>query len=132
MGTVWPIGPDCGAKWLLRPDMSTGLRERMMGFDRHAKAIGLHMRIDLRRRYVGMAQHLLYGAKIGAARQKVAGKGMAQNMRRHLFGAQPGFARQGLELERKMLPSQITAIAMRGKQPGRIVILLLTESAKIG
>ena len=40
-----------------------------------------HMRIDLRRRNVGVAEQFLHDAQIRAVLQKMAGKGMAQHMR---------------------------------------------------
>ncbi len=39
------------------------------------------MGIDLRRRYIGMAQKLLYRAQIRAPLEQMAGKSMAKHMR---------------------------------------------------
>jgi hypothetical protein len=42
------------------------------------------MCIDLRRRYVRVAEKLLDGAQIRAVLQEVAGEGVAKDVRRHL------------------------------------------------
>ena len=52
-------------------------------FKQVAQLIGDDMRIDLRRRDVGVAQQQLHRAQIGAARQQVRRKSMAQCVRRH-------------------------------------------------
>ena len=44
--------------------------------DERFQALVQDMGIDLRRRDVGMAQHLLQGPEIGAVGQKMAGEGM--------------------------------------------------------
>ena len=40
-----------------------------------------HVRVDLRRRNTGVAEHLLDRAQIGAAIEQVAGESVAQHMR---------------------------------------------------
>lgn len=49
------------------------------------KTVGVDMGIDLGRGYIGMSQHHLDRAQIGATRQEMGGKGMAQDMRADLF-----------------------------------------------
>ena len=40
------------------------------------------MRVNLRRRDVGMPQHRLHGSQVGPPLQQVRGEGMSQHMRR--------------------------------------------------
>ena len=40
------------------------------------------MRVDLRRGDIGMAEHELHAAQVGAALEQVAGEGVAQHVRR--------------------------------------------------
>src|SRR6187455_1664500 len=55
-----------------------------------------HVGIDLRGREVGMTEHHLDGAEIGAAFEQVRGERMPQRMRAEP-GLQPGLAGVGLE-----------------------------------
>ena len=48
------------------------------------------VRVDLRRRDVGVAEQRLKHAQIGAAREQMRGKGMAQDVRADPFGRDPG------------------------------------------
>ena len=41
----------------------------------------IDMRVDLRRRYIGVSQDLLQHAKVRAAREHMGGKGVAQRVR---------------------------------------------------
>ena len=91
------------------------------------------MGVDLRGRDVGVAEQGLHDAQIRAVVQQVAGKGMAQHVRRHQPRRQAGGGRELLEVAGKMLPGQMAAFAERGKQPfrGRGVGLVLGLSASI-
>ncbi len=53
----------------------------MGGLDETTQPLVLHMGIDLRCRDIGMAQHLLHAAQIGAVIEQMAGKSVAQDMR---------------------------------------------------
>ena len=53
----------------------------MMGFDRALQPFRLHMGVDLRRGNIGMAEHLLHRAQVGAMSKQVRGKTVAQHMR---------------------------------------------------
>ncbi len=55
--------------------------KRMMLADKFMQSFLQHMRIDLRRGYVGMAKQLLHGAQIGPVLQQMAGKGVTKDMR---------------------------------------------------
>jgi hypothetical protein len=52
----------------------------MMGLDDFSQALRQHMRINLRRRNVRVAKHLLDGPEIRPAGQEMAGERMPQNM----------------------------------------------------
>ncbi len=45
----------------------------------------IHMRIDLRRGDVHMAEHFLYGSEVGAAFEEVGGEGVAEGMGTDFF-----------------------------------------------
>src|SRR5438045_2064753 len=47
-----------------------------------SRQCALHMGVDLLRRDIGMAEHLLHAAQIGAVVEQVACEGVAQHMRR--------------------------------------------------
>ena len=49
--------------------------------DQHFQPFLQHMRIYLRGRDIGVTEKRLYHAQVCAVMQKVAGKGMTQNMR---------------------------------------------------
>jgi hypothetical protein len=55
--------------------------EWVMGFHDLSQPLGQNMRVNLRRGYVGMAQHLLDRSQIGAPGEQMARKGVAQHMR---------------------------------------------------
>ena len=78
---------------------------------------GLHMGVDLGGGNIGMAQHLLHRAQIRAMRQQSRSKGMPEHVGRNFLGIKPGGAGQRFQLQRKMLPCQRPAYAMRRKQP---------------
>jgi hypothetical protein len=56
------------------------LAQGMMGLDDFSQALRQHMRINLRRRNVRVAKHLLDGPEIRPAGQEMAGERMPQNM----------------------------------------------------
>ena len=79
-----------------------------------------HVGIDLRGRDVGVAEQRLHDAQVGAVVQQVAGEGVAQHVRAHLLGAQPGAGRERLQFAREMLAGEVAAVAERGEQPLRV------------
>src|SRR4051812_22536764 len=46
------------------------------------KVLPVHVRVDLRRRDIGVAEHFLYGAQVGASLQQVRGKRVTKGVRR--------------------------------------------------
>ena len=99
------------------PHQRFRVRERMRGLDQPAQPLALDMGIDLRRRDVGVAEHLLHAAQIGAAVEQMAGEGMAQHVRRQPRRVEPGFQRQLLEQLAAALPRQVALAAARREQP---------------
>ena len=95
--------------------MSTGLRERVVGFDGRPEPVALNMGVDLRRRDVGMTQHLLHRPEVCAARQKVASESMPEDVGRYPVRVEACLGRQQFELEREMLPGQVSLLAIRRK-----------------
>ena len=83
----------------------------MVRFHHLTQALRLHMRIDLRCRDVGMAQHLLHRTQVRSPFQKMACKAMAKHMRRYSRRVETCFARQRLEFEGEMLARQVTSRA---------------------
>ena len=79
----------------------------------------LDMGIDLRRRDVGMAEHRLHAAQIGAVIEEMAGEGMPQHMRRQPRRIEPGLQRQRLEELAAAAPRQMPLAPVRGKEEGR-------------
>jgi len=75
-----------------------------------------HMGIDLRGRNVGMAEQFLHGAQVCTVLQKVAGKGVAQHVRRHGGGRNAGAGRKRLEVAGENLARQIALLAAGGKE----------------
>src|SRR5205807_9190117 len=68
---------------------------------------------------IGMSQHLLDAAQIGAMVEQVAGKGMTQHMRRQPIGVEAGFDRQLLQQLAAALPRQMPDAAARREEPAR-------------
>src|SRR5262245_50314845 len=99
-----------------------------MLFDQASQALLDDVSIDLRRRDVGMAEELLHGAQIGAPLQKVAGKGMAENVRRDARGFNPGGESECLQLLPEALAGEMLASA-RGEEPDRCTLPLLLIGA---
>jgi hypothetical protein len=76
-----------------------------------------HMRVNLCRRDVGVAEERLHHPQVGAVVQKVARKGVAQDM-----GAKPrrlnsAGGPQCLELACEVLARQVSLLAKRREQP---------------
>src|SRR3546814_2869656 len=71
--------------------------ERMALLHQRLQTLAQHVGVDLRGRDVGVAQHLLQRAQVGAVVQQMAGEGVAQHVRRHLGGVDAGLARQILQ-----------------------------------
>src|SRR5665213_1193894 len=94
-------------------------RQRMRLGDQAFQPLALHMGIDLRRRDVGVAEHLLNAAQIRAAVDQVAGEGVAQHMRRQFRRIEPGGERQLLEQLPATPPRQMAGGAARRKEPAR-------------
>src|SRR6185437_316143 len=89
------------------------------------------MGVDLRRRDIGVAEHLLHAAQIGAAVEEVTGKGVAQHMRREARRIESGTERQLLQKLADPLPGQKPALAARRKQPARRLALFEKFAADI-
>jgi len=64
-----------------------------------------------------MAEQRLHDAQVRAVMQQVAGKGVAQHVRRDQPRCEARCRRQLLQVARKMLPRQMAALAKGGKQP---------------
>jgi hypothetical protein len=58
-----------------------------------------------------MAEELLHGAEIGAALQEMAGKGVAENVRRDARGLDPGGESKRLQLLPEALAGEVLASA---------------------
>ena len=109
------------------------LRQRMQVAHQALQPLLDHMGVDLRGRDVGVAEQRLHDAQVGAVVQEMAGEGVTQHMRRDQPRRQAGGRRQFLQVARKMLPGQMSALAERGKQPfrGRGVFFFSGLSASI-
>src|SRR5437763_14536307 len=91
----------------------------MRRLNQPAQPLALHMRIDLRRRDIGMSEHLLHAPEIGAVIEQMAGKGMAQYMWRQPRRVETGGEGELLEHLAATLPGQVPCRAARRKQPAR-------------
>src|SRR5262245_55932353 len=89
-----------------------------MLLDQASQALLDDVGIDLRRRDVGMAEELLHRAQIGATLQEVAGKGVAENVRRDARGFDPRGESERLQFLSKALAGEMLASARR-KEPDR-------------
>src|SRR5688500_17448856 len=90
--------------------------KRVMVVDEPYQPFLKHVGVDLGRRYVGMAEQLLDRSEIGAVLQQMAGKGMAQHVRRDLCRGNAGTRGQRLQIPCKNLTRQVAALGWRGKQ----------------
>src|SRR5690348_3468953 len=86
-----------------------------------AKTLALYVRIDLRGGDVGVAEHFLHAAQVGAAIDEMAGEGVSQDVRRNL---EAGLARQPGDELAAAPPRQMSLDAARRKQPPRFRIVL--------
>jgi len=91
------------------------LRQRVQVADQAFQPFLDHMGIDLRGRDIGMAEQRLHDAQVGAVMQQMAGKGVAQHVRRDQPGLQAGGNRELLQVARKVLARQMSALAERGE-----------------
>src|SRR4051812_6087327 len=57
--------------------------ERMLVGDQPLEPVIEHVGVDLRRRYVGVAEHLLQATEIGAVGEQMRGERVAQHVRRN-------------------------------------------------
>src|SRR6185437_12309812 len=94
-------------------------RQRMMRLDEAFQPVLEDMRVDLRRRDVGMAQHLLNAPEIGAVAEEVAREGVAQNVRRDARRIDAGVERQLLQELAAAPPRQMALGAARGEEEAR-------------
>jgi hypothetical protein len=70
-----------------------------------------HMRIDLRRRNVGVPKQVLDDAKIRAVLQKVAGESVTQGMGTDVRGGEAGGDRDDFQFAREDLTREMAALA---------------------
>src|ERR1700730_12106563 len=75
------------------------------------------MGIDLRRRYIGMAEQFLHHPQISAIMQKMACEGMTKNMRTDARGGNASRGGAGLEIAGESLAGKMAARAVGGKKP---------------
>src|SRR5262245_34592717 len=92
-----------------------------MLFDQAPQPLLDDVGVDLRGRDVGVAEELLHGAEIGAALQQMAGKGVAEDVRRDARGLYPGGESKRLQLLAEALAGEMRASA-RGKEPDRCAL----------
>ena len=90
------------------------------------------MGVDLGGRNIRMPKHLLNRPQVGPAFQQIAGKGVAQHMRRNLAEVEAASRRQGFKFYGEMLACQAAARPMRGKQPFCFSRLLQGQGFEIG
>src|SRR5918994_3188035 len=90
--------------------------KRVMVVDQPHQPFLKHMGVDLRRRNVGVAEQLLHRAEIRAVLQEMAGKGVADHMRRYFRGGDAGAGGERLELTREHLARQMPALPSGGEQ----------------
>ena len=81
--------------------------------------------VDLGRRDVGVAEHLLQAAQVGAVGQQVAGEGVAQDVGGDLGGVEARLRRQGLEQLRETVAGEVPADSKTGTAVLIFLILLL-------
>src|SRR5260221_2956686 len=91
----------------------------MMRLDQGAQPVALDVGIDLRRRDIGVAEHLLDAAEIGAVIEQMAGEGMAQDMRRDARRIDARLDRERLEELAAAPPRQMALRAARREEEGR-------------
>src|SRR5262245_13836508 len=99
------------------------LPQRMQIAHQALESVLQHVRVDLRRRNVGVAEERLHHARISTVVQEMACESMAEHMRAHLAGAQPRRLGKLLELAREVLAREMAAFAERREQPFRLRVL---------
>src|SRR5262249_3186683 len=110
---------------------SIALCEGVEALDRRLEPLALDMGVNLSGRNIGMAEHLLDSPQIGAAGEQVAGKGVAQHMRRDPPVIESRLACERLELDGKMLARQMRARAMGREEPGRTLRAPISDAREI-
>src|SRR6266446_5556757 len=90
-----------------------------MRLDQRLEPLAEDMGIDLRRRDIGMAEHLLDAAQIGAVVEEMAGEGVPQHMGRDARRVDPGGDGEVLEELAAAPPRQMARSAARGKEEAR-------------
>ncbi|MCH6587987.1 MAG: cytochrome P450 [Proteobacteria bacterium] len=93
--------------------------ERVVVPDQGLEALAEDVGIDLGGRDVGVAEHLLDRAQIGAVVEQVAGEGVAQDVGRDLARVDAGLGGQLLEHLGEALTGQVAGLGTGGKQPAR-------------
>jgi hypothetical protein len=71
-----------------------------------------NMGVELRRAEVGVAEHLLDAAEVGAALQQVRGERVAEEVRVDPLGVEPGLRRQAPEDEERAGPCERSALGV--------------------
>src|SRR5260221_52010 len=94
-------------------------RQRVMRLDQRLEPLAEHMGIDLRRRDIGVAEHLLDAAQIGAVVEEMAGEGVAQHMRRDAPGIDAGEDGEVLEELAAAPPREMALRTARWKEEAR-------------
>ena len=89
-----------------------------MLFDQASQPLLDDVGVDLRGRDVGVAEELLHSAQIGATLQEMAGKGVAENVRRDARRLDPGGESKRLQLLPEALAGEMLASARR-EEPRR-------------
>src|SRR5258708_1931853 len=93
--------------------------EWMMVLDQRTQLFRNDMRVDLGGCYVGMAQHELHTAQIGAGFEQMAGEGMAQDVRRDAYRVDAGGKRRLLQELGETLPREMSGSSTRWKKVAR-------------
>ena len=78
-----------------------------------------HVRIDLRRRYIGVPEQRLHHAQVGAVVQQVAGEGVTQHMRAQPFRGDAAARPKRLQFAGEMLAGEVAMLAEGREQPFR-------------
>ena len=73
------------------------------------------MRIDLRRRDIGMSEKCLHDTEICAVVEQMAGEGVTQHMRAQARGLNTARRSERLKLACEMLPREMTGFPKRGE-----------------
>ena len=82
----------------------TGATSRVTLLHGIAKMLATHVRVDLCRRKIGVAEHCLDGAEVGPPLDQIRREGVAKDVRRYTRGVQPCLTRQSPYPLEKVLP----------------------------